>query len=272
MRAAVRSDTRELHSSLSFRVPSVSSMKAASGSSPRVPAVPLTLLSPADVGAAGIAHRARTVATDDPLTVLGLPPEATAEAARAAYFRLSKLWHPDRLPADLAMFRDEVSTIFDHMTRAHRTLTESSARMTVARPRIDAIREVEQAIARHDYDVAVEATRELTSADDAEAHALAAWALSCAGDAPEATLRTALLALDRAVTLDRHCAPAYFFRGMLHKRLQNNMAAFKDFTRVVQLDPRHVDAQREIRVFEMRARRGSGEHALDALVIAARKK
>jgi hypothetical protein len=274
MRAVGRSETREFHSSLSFRVPSVSAMKAAAGSSPRVAAVPMTLLSPAEVGAAGIAHRAQTISADDPLTVLGLPPEATAEAARAAYFRLSKLWHPDRLPADLAMFKDEVSTIFEHMTRAHRALTESSARMVAARPRADAIREIQQAIAKHDYEAAAEASDELTSAnaDDAEAHALAAWARSCAGDAPEATLRAALADLDRAVHLDRHCAPAHFFRGMLHKRLQNNMAAFKDFTRVVQIDSRHVDAQREIRIFEMRARRGSGEHALDALVTAARKK
>jgi curved DNA-binding protein CbpA len=233
------------------------------------------MLSPKDAGAAGIAHRARTVATDEPRAVLGLPPDATAEAARAAYFRLSKLWHPDRLPADLAMFRDEVSTIFDHMTRAHRTLTESSARMAVARPRADAIREIEQALSKHEYEVVTEVSKELTSAnaDDAEAHALAAWAQASAGDAPETTLRASLLALDHAVHLDRHCAPAYFFRGMLHKRLHDNIAAFRDFARVVQLDPRHVDAQREVRVFEMRARKGSGEHALDALVMAqARKK
>ena len=38
------------------------------------------------------------------------------------------------------------------------------------------------------------------------------------------------------------------------------------------LNPKHVDAQREVRIFEMRARKGSGEHALDALISKVKKK
>jgi len=284
MRATVApSDTRELHSSLSFRVPSTPAMKTASGSSPRVAAVPTTLLSPAEVGATGIAHRARTITSDDPLTVLGLPADASPEAARAAYFRLSKLWHPDRLPADLAMFRDEVETVFDHLTRAHQALTDPDARRAASsdklraatpRPRLEAIREIEHALSRHEFQVAEELSRQLSDSDgdDGEAMALAAWASTLAGDAPEATLRTALLALDRAVQHDRHCALAYYYRGMLYKRLQNNVAAFRDLSRAAQLDPKNIEALREVRVYEMRARKGSGEHALDALVIAQAKK
>lgn len=280
--ASVRTDA-PVRSSLSFRVPSTPAMKAASGSSPRVAAIPSTLLSPSEVGATGIAHRARTIATDDPLTVLGLPAGAPPEAARAAYFRLSKLWHPDRLPPDLAMFRDEVEIIFDHLTRAHQALTDPDARtpspaggVQVAQPRSreESVREIRQALGRHDFAMAEELARHLASQnkDDAEALALSAWAAASAGDAPEATLQTNLLALDRAVQHDRYCAVAYYFRGMIYKRLHNNVAAFRDLARAAQLDPKNVDAQREVRVFEMRARKGSGEQALDALVIAQAKR
>lgn len=61
-------------------------------------------------------------------------------------------------------------------------------------------------------------------------------------------------------------------RGMIHKRLGNSAGAFRDFSRAVQLEPKHLDAQREIRIFEMRARKGSGEHALDALIASKAKK
>ena len=59
---------------------------------------------------------------------------------------------------------------------------------------------------------------------------------------------------------------------MIYKRLQNNVAAFRDISRAAQLDPRHLDAHREVRIFEMRARKGSGEHALDALIAKTKKK
>lgn len=283
-------DSGEMRVSMSFRVPSAPAMRASSGSSPRVAAQAAPVFSPADLGAVGIAHRATTVETDDPFTVLGIPEGSSEEAARAAYFRLSKLWHPDRLPADLAPFRMEVEKVFEHMTRAHRTLTDPDLRReylatggsgaprgsgpAAARPRAEVIREIEQALAKREFHAAEAATRVLVSADpdDGEAQALAAWASTLAGEASEETLRAALPLLDKAINSDHHCERAHYYRGIVHKRLGGNAAAFRDFTRVVSLNPKHVDAQREIRIFEMRARKGSGEHALDALVSKAKKK
>ena len=208
------------------------------------------------------------------------------EAARAAYFRLSKLWHPDRLPADLAPFRMEVEKVFEHMTRAHRTLTDPDLRRDYlaagkagaargsgpagARPRAEVVREIDQALAKREFHAAEAASRQLASADpdDCEAQALVAWASTLAGEASEETLRAALPLLDKAVNSDRQCERAHYYRGIVHKRLGGNAAAFRDFTRVVTLNPKHVDAQREIRIFEMRARK----HALDALISKVKKK
>ncbi len=279
----------DVRRSLSFQVPTWPEARAVGGSSPRITAVQISpAFSPADLGAAGIAHRAQVIDNEDLFNVLGLPDGAPAEAARASYFRLAKLWHPDRLGADLAPFRSEVQTIFDRMTRAHVTLTDPDARTAYLatrgtdspvvgaipkRTRAQAVRDIETALARRDFQLAETLSRELAteSPDDQEAHALAAWSSAFAGEASEETLRAALPLLERAVSNDRDCARAYYYRGMLHKRLGNSSGAFRDFSRAVQLEPKHLDAQREIRIFEMRARKGSGEHALDALIASTSK-
>jgi hypothetical protein len=65
--------------------------------------------------------------------------------------------------------------------------------------------------------------------------------------------------LDRAVSLDRECERAYFYRAHLHRRLDNNAAANKDFRIVAKLNPNNIEAAREVRLYDMRVRKGSGE-------------
>ncbi len=277
------------HPSLSFRVPSSPPMRASSGTNVTFPASLAPVLSPAEVGAIGIEHRASVIADEDPFTALSLGKGASIEAARASYFRLAKLWHPDRLPADLAPFRMEVERVFECMTRAHRTLTDPDARreylangavtklasdLPQKRPRAEVLREIELALTKREFRHAESAAQDLARADvdDADAHALAAWAMTLAGEASGETLRAAVQLLDRAVNRDRDCERALYYRGLLHKRLDNAAHAFRDFARVVALNPKHVDAHREIRIFEMRARNGSGEHAISSLFQKVKRK
>jgi hypothetical protein len=86
---------------------------------------------PADLGADEIRRRAAGLATESPFATLGLVEGASSEAARAAYFRLGRVWHPDRLPAALRDVRGEVERIWTQMTQAHRVLTDPSARPAV---------------------------------------------------------------------------------------------------------------------------------------------
>ena len=44
---------------------------------------------------------------------------------------------------------------------------------------------------------------------------------------------------------------------MLHKRIDNHHAAMAAFRRLVEMNPKHMDAVRELRVYEMRLRRNS---------------
>lgn len=287
--AAQTPGSGEVHVSLSFRVPSVaprgaSSVPPASTPNQAVAATTVPAFGPMDVGAADIARRAQALDKESVFEALGLPEGATAEAARAAYFRLAKLWHPDRLSADLKPFAGEVEKIFRHMTRAHAVLTDPAARQAhfatavpkgiADRPRAQVLREIENAVGKRDFATVEQDAKALLAVknDDSDALAFVAWASCNAGDAPEETLRAALTKLDATVRSDAYCERAYFYRGLIHKKLGNIPASIRDFTRAVQLEPKHVDAQRELRLFEMRSRKGSGEHALGLLLGKTKKK
>lgn len=58
--------------------------------------------------------------------------------------------------------------------------------------------------------------------------------------------------LDRAASLNSRCEKAYYWRGMLYKRLGKTELANKDFKRVADLNPRNIDAVREVRLHNMR--------------------
>ena len=53
------------------------------------------------------------------------------------------------------------------------------------------------------------------------------------------------------------CEKAFYWRGMLYKRLGKIDQATKDFRRVVEMNPRNIDAAREVRLQHMRGGRGS---------------
>jgi hypothetical protein len=250
---------------------------------PRIPVAPAgslaALKTPAELGIDGIVARAETVDDEDYFQVLGVAEGASAEAVRAAYMRLAKTWHPDRVPADFIPIRGEVAKIFARMSTAQKALCDNDTRRsyvaarkakTEARLRADVVREIEHALGLRDFDSVVRLCQELlvSDSDDAEALAMQAWAAIRNGeDATEDELRGALAKLERAVNVDRSNDQAVYHRGLVHKRLANLPAAFRDFARALQLNPKHLAAEREVRIFAMRARKGSGEHKLVAPLI-----
>jgi hypothetical protein len=82
---------------------------------------------PADVGKGEIRRRAANLAGETPCSTLGLPEGSSAEAARAAHFRLARLWNPEKLPPELDEVRAEVQRIHARITEAHATLTDPQA-------------------------------------------------------------------------------------------------------------------------------------------------
>jgi tetratricopeptide (TPR) repeat protein len=199
----------------------------------------------------------------------------------AAYFALAKRWHPDRLPAELAPVRDFCSRVFGRMSEARATLVDSQQRErymklladgsgspemqeTVARV-VDAATNFQKAdicFKRSDLAQAETFCRKALELDDTQPdyHALLAWivAQKPESQSPEATLKC-IKGMDKAISINARCEKAYYWRGMLLKRLGKNDAASKDFRKAVDINPKNIDAAREVRLDTMRggSKRGS---------------
>jgi hypothetical protein len=121
---AASAESRESSASAAPSDPRTSTERLTAASAPQ-PRGPLQL------GIDEVRRRASGLASETPFATLGIAEGASVEAARAAYFRLGRLWHPDRLPPELEEVRADVERIFAHMTQAHRLLTDPSARPAV---------------------------------------------------------------------------------------------------------------------------------------------
>ena len=226
-----------------------------------------------------ITDRAANIDRADYFMMLDIPRDATHDDIETAFFALAKRWHPDRLPAELAPVRDSCSRVFARMSEAHTTLGDEEQRgrymklladgsgspemqETVAKV-IEASQNFQKAevfIKRNDLVQAEAYCRQALDADPLQADyvAMFAWltALKPENQSPEKTMESIRM-LDKATSLSGRCEKAYYWRGMLYKRLARNDMATKDFKRVVDLNPRNIDAAREVRLHQMRGGRGS---------------
>jgi hypothetical protein len=228
-----------------------------------------------------IAARFAALDTSSYWDVLGVPVDAPIDAVRTAYFQLAKAWHPDRVPAELADARPQVVKIFARMNEAYATLADEKKRaeykellsakgmsggadeQAIVQRILEASLAFQKAdilFKRGDLGQAEPLLRHAVELDDTQADylALLTWIQATkpgAPTTPDAT-NAHIATLDRAIGLGPRCERAYFFRGMLRKRLGDGSKALADFRSVCDLNPRNVDAQREVRLLEMR---GSGK-------------
>ena len=218
-----------------------------------------------------VAARAEAIDTQTYFEMLAIPRDAGSEAVRKAYFAQVKRWHPDRVPAELAPLKPFVDRIFQHLTEAHDTLCDEKKRGNYMRVMSDgggtpeserklaAIvqaamdqQKAEVLLRRRDVDGAIallEGAIEL-SPDDGDAHALYAWALfsSPTPRDPGQMMR----AIERALALNEKSDRAHYYRGMILRRLGRDAEAITALERAAELNPKNVDAVREVRIARMR--------------------
>ena len=117
------------------------------------------------------------------------------------------------------------------------------------------LKDVDKAIARRDFGSALAHAKAAYDGygEDPDAVAVWAWARSHASEAPDDVLKSCLVDLDKSLAGSDDLVRARYYRGMIQKRLGNVSAAMRDFGHVARLDPHHVDAARELRLFNMRA-------------------
>lgn len=221
-----------------------------------------------------ITERARAIDKQNYFDMLGVKIDATTDEVKGVYLALAKVWHPDRLPAALADVKDACGRVFARMSEAHQTLIDDEKRKRYLRLMKEGgetpeqqqeianvvtatveFQKAEICLRKNDLGQAEELARRALKLDPEQADyiALVAWldALKPNAQTPEGTAER-IADLDRALKLNERCERAYFYRAMLYKRQRRDALAFKDFKKVAELNPKNIDAQRELRLYDMR--------------------
>jgi len=218
---------------------------------------------------AEVAPRARW---PDLFARLGIEPTATRDQVKQAYFTLAKQLHPDRFLAPaLADLQPAVRDLFAALNEAYETLSddrrrgELSARAAAGRPAGSTTSSAQQEAASLDFQKgeACMRTRDLARARGfyeaaARAHPrpeyLAALAHVLASDpkAPDRTRAGQLLA--RALQ-DPTCDRAALTAAQLAREEGREEEAERLFRLAFQANPRNVEAEREVRLADLRHKR-----------------
>jgi tetratricopeptide (TPR) repeat protein len=181
------------------------------------------------------------------------------------------------VPAAIGDVKEQCARVFSRLSEAHQTLSDAQKRSRYVtlldqgaggdEAQAEILRVVEAStnfqkaeicLKRNDFAQAEEYCKKAISGDakQADYHSLLAWLLAMKPQGQTAAATEARIDdLTRAIKMNKMCERAYFYRGMLYKRLRRDDKAVRDFRRAFELNPRNIDAQREVRIFEMR--RGS---------------
>ena len=205
--------------------------------------------------------------------LLGIAREASKEQVQAAFFHLAKQYHPDKLGPELADMRDASARLFSRLTEAQQTLFDESRRASYDRQlsqgiaaaddeqqRIQAV--VHAATSYQKAEVLFKkrmlAAAELEAArahesdpDQADYLALLAWIQASKPNA-ELQLPQVLDQLNRALRMEPESEKTHFYRAQVLSRLGRQREALADYRFVVSKNPHHIDALRELRIWEMR--------------------
>ncbi|MGE5787451.1 MAG: J domain-containing protein, partial [Myxococcales bacterium] len=212
----------------------------------------------------------------DYYTLLGVARDAPLTAIRAAFTALVRRYHPDQLPPELVDKRPLANRVQARLTAAYRTLADEESRArydnetppppsAVARERVarrslaaEALRRAEQLLRRDRLDLAeVEASRALElDPPNPRCIALHAWIRALRPDS-QGVLDQVLEALTQALDLDPMNIQTRFYRSQILKRLERLDEAVGEWQLITEMSPNHIDALRELRLWEMR-RRSSG--------------
>ena len=202
--------------------------------------------------------------------LLGVAPDAIPSVIQSAFFQLAKRWHPDRLGPDLADVRELATKVFSRMSEAHQILGDPARRKEYDELRREgggsveeqeevqrvvraatAFQKAEVLMKRNNTLAALDEARKAVELDPSQADyiALLAWVESTQLNV---NLEEILARVEKAQRMEPNNIRIRWYRGSLLKRLGKNGKAIGDFRFIVESDPRHVDAQREIRLYEMR--------------------
>jgi curved DNA-binding protein CbpA len=216
--------------------------------------------------------KANVVEQQSLFQVLEIPTTATRDEVKQAYFVAAKRYHPDRLVSmGLEALRPDVEKIFRRVSEAYGTLYDDARReeykMTLTQPKADdaeaharAMRMLEGEMAwrrgeillrKNDYAGAIRELEQAVALDTQNGEHLAylTWARVCA---QQMTHSEAKPLLNQSIKLSPKCARAYYFLGICLKEEKDIERAYGMFRKATEIDARQLDAEREMRLINMR--------------------
>ncbi|MBX3183742.1 MAG: DnaJ domain-containing protein [Polyangiaceae bacterium] len=243
--------------------PSVGPPRAPMGSFPGV-----------DVVAEELEQRFREVDQQNYYEILGVDPEASSAQIQGAFFQLAKRFHPDKLPAAELELRKRASKVFARISEAHQVLSDDERRAEYGRlikeggaspaeqEKVQAVlraaqhfQKAEILFKKREMVQAAQLARRAMEDDPEQVDygAFHAWVSSHLPERQGSGQFDDLIAtLDRAVEKEPENQRCRWYRGQLYKRVGDTRRALRDFRWLVDQNPNHVDALREVRLADMR--------------------
>ncbi len=192
--------------------------------------------------------------------ILEVPREATELEIKKAYFQLARKYHPDRFDPSLPQeAKDQISEVFDAITKAYRTLSTAPERK-VYDSKITSLSREEEAGASKKAEVKFRQGKTLYGQGRyEEALVLLEEAirlkknkgdyyllLAMAESKISSLHRKAEADFLKAVELDPWSAEGFVGLGLLYKQEEMMTKARKQFQRALEIDPDHRVAQKEL--------------------------
>ncbi len=224
-----------------------------------------------DVVLLEIRERAEKAPSQNYYQLLGVGQGSATAQISAAFFKLAKRFHPDRLGIDDAEVKAQAVSLFARMNEAHQVLTDDERRAEYdavldegggtaeeqeqVQAVVRAITEFQKAevfYKKGQMDLAEAAAKSAMQDDPEQADYVALYATVAAQRRGDGRMDDLIDLLDGAIRRDPKTERARFARGQIYKRMNRNDLAIKDFRWVAQQNPRNLEATREVRLYNMR--------------------
>jgi CheY-like chemotaxis protein/DnaJ-domain-containing protein 1 len=211
--------------------------------------------------------------------ILGVTAQADASEIRRAFLRKAKSYHPDRFSSESEAVRRVAGEVFSLMSSAHDTLTDKDARseylarlargsetgrdhaeiVTILRAE-SLFRDAEAHLKRRDYAGAASLLREAVELNpkEGEFQALMGWCHFLEHREQQDAVAQAITALEQAIQLSPSSTSGYYYMAKLHKACERHAEARTMFRKVLEIDPQHQEAMREVRLASMRNQNKGG--------------
>ena len=200
--------------------------------------------------------------------ILGLKRDSDPGAVKMAYLKAARSYHPDTVaPGSTEVFAKLKADVFALISEANNTLSDPARRKeytaeldaggTGSKVDMEKIFRGEEVFQKgrilvqaRKYSDAVKMFEEAVTCnpDEPEFYAWRGYAKHLQASDKKAVERDVLKDINFCVSKNPNVASAYYFLGFVAKAHGDEKTAMTNFKKCVALDPKHIDAQREVRV------------------------